>query len=86
MNELSIIVFTTNERGKHIEILPLCLSSTDFSRRINSLMVSSPHPQENDLNGDEEEEDVQSKNRIYHFAYIKNLSELLHRQLGDISH
>ncbi|CAH1986921.1 unnamed protein product [Acanthoscelides obtectus] len=73
MNKLGINVFTLVGNRMN-EVVPLILSKTNFTPKINLLMFSN-----NDVcnwNAD----------TIYHFAYIKNLSRLICRQIGWKDH
>ncbi|CAH1106792.1 unnamed protein product [Psylliodes chrysocephalus] len=78
LNKLSINVFII--KGKN-EILQLTLSKNEFSPRINLLMIAC----ENNWDSDRNNDDTTNKN-IFHFAFIKDLSCLVNRQLGNIKH
>jgi hypothetical protein len=88
MIALSINVFTINEE----EILPLLLSKTHYTRRINLLLLTSTNTTttttEDDDDDDDDDDDFYQKYKnkkcLYHFAYIKNLSRLVNHQIGNI--
>lgn len=74
MNKLSINVYTMEKS----EILPLTLTKTNFSTKINLLMIPG-----NDQNITTD--DTRSNQIYYHFALIKNLSRLIGKQCGNIN-
>lgn len=90
LNDIAINVFTIQKKT----IVPVCLSKTDFHTRINLLMISCNN--ENSEGGDDSENEMDwsndndssssnnAKKPIFHFAYIKNLSKLLNKQVGHI--
>uniref|UniRef100_A0A6P7GBU6 Uncharacterized protein LOC114335715 n=1 Tax=Diabrotica virgifera virgifera TaxID=50390 RepID=A0A6P7GBU6_DIAVI len=80
LNKLSINVFTTKGTGK--EILPLLLSKTNFSPRINLLLISSQDSSTNNSSSDEND-GLLCRNGLFHFAYIKNISRLLNKQVKN---
>nr|CAH7768883.1 unnamed protein product [Callosobruchus chinensis] len=90
MNNLSINVFTLEKK----EVVPVCLSQSEFLTTINLLMlpVSSfyyPNDNGDDDDGDiqmELSENIQNFKAFYHFALIKDLSRLLRRQTTDLTH
>nr|CAH7737445.1 unnamed protein product [Callosobruchus chinensis] len=89
MNNLSINVFTLEKK----EVVPVCLSQSEFLTTINLLMlpVSSfyyPNDNGDDDDGDiqmELSENIQNFKAFYHFALIKDLSRLLRRQTTDLT-
>lgn len=82
MNNLSINIFIYSKS----EVLPLCLSKHDFSPRINLLMVPCEYDCDDDDSDDNEDENIieNLNTSYYHFAYIKNLSRLIHKQVGHL--
>jgi len=75
MNSISINVFGISEKKK---ILPIQLSSFDFEEKVNLLVL------EKNIHDDDYDDDEDcSRNIVYHFALIKNLSGLLSKQLPN---
>ena len=78
MNSLTINIFTILNDKKKQEIVPLILSKSNFTPRINLLMLACE-------NG---ESDFQNNNNNlprFHFAYIKKFSRLMNHQVGNIN-
>ncbi|XP_072375301.1 uncharacterized protein [Diabrotica undecimpunctata] len=78
LNKLAINVFSLGTRN---EILPLIFSQTNFSPRINLLVLNA---MDNIVNDDNEEEDNYIKQRVFHFAHIKHFSRLCGKKVGNV--
>uniref|UniRef100_V5GS91 DNA-directed DNA polymerase n=1 Tax=Anoplophora glabripennis TaxID=217634 RepID=V5GS91_ANOGL len=70
LNNLAINVYGIDKK----EVLPVCLSKSDSKRVINLLMVPANSVQDSDNDDDE--------TPVYHFAWIKNMSRLLSKQIS----
>jgi len=82
MNNLAINVFTVLDDAQ--EIVPLVLSKTEYSPRINLLMISCEYY--NDSFPEEKDCKVmrQLNTSFFHFALIKTLSRLANNQVGNL--
>lgn len=90
MNKLTINVFSIDLSKK--EILPVCLSKNEYSSPINLLMIplNEVDTEIDESSSDTDSESSQMNNKSvvaqrqqFHFAYIKNLSKLVNKQIGS---
>ncbi|KAJ8936825.1 hypothetical protein NQ318_015292 [Aromia moschata] len=70
LNSISVNVYTINKK----EILPVCLTKNNFEKIVNLLMVPST------INNNDTAMDTDTP--LYHFAWIKNMSRLLSKQIS----
>ncbi|KAJ8933581.1 hypothetical protein NQ318_015968 [Aromia moschata] len=75
LNSISVNVYTINKK----EILPVCLTKNNFEKIVNLLMVPSTINNNNDTAMD-------TDTPLYHFAWIKNMSRLLSKQISLHDH